>query len=202
MSTLYQIGEFAELIGVSIQTLRNWDASGKLKPHSTTRGGIRQYSSEQLAMYANRNNVVVRAKAFGFCYIYEDEDISKLSERMEILRNYMVDKGYDYTIKTAIIYTNTNVTLKQLGVDLKDIIRLVLLSDNRDPYHNLMTDILEQFNMKIEQVPYNMEGKVLGKPQTGSLIEDVKTLLESYPTVTREEAMEVSRIVLEKSFIE
>ena len=28
----YSIGEFAELIGVTQQTLRNWDKVGKLKP--------------------------------------------------------------------------------------------------------------------------------------------------------------------------
>lgn len=32
MSAYYKIGDFAKEIGVSIQTLRNWDKDGKLKP--------------------------------------------------------------------------------------------------------------------------------------------------------------------------
>ena len=30
---LYRIGDFAKTIGVTLQTLRNWDKLGKLKPH-------------------------------------------------------------------------------------------------------------------------------------------------------------------------
>ena len=33
MSKYYSIHEFSKIIGVSAQTLRNWDANGKLHPH-------------------------------------------------------------------------------------------------------------------------------------------------------------------------
>ena len=36
MSKYYSIHEFSKIIGVSAQTLRNWDANGKLHPHHTT----------------------------------------------------------------------------------------------------------------------------------------------------------------------
>lgn len=45
------VGEFAREIGVTIQTLRNWDNSGKLKPHHRTIGGQRIYSVEQVEDY-------------------------------------------------------------------------------------------------------------------------------------------------------
>lgn len=45
------IGEFAREIGVAIQTLRNWDCSGKLKPHHRTAGGQRVYSVDQIDDY-------------------------------------------------------------------------------------------------------------------------------------------------------
>lgn len=200
MSNLYQIGEFAELIGVSIQTLRNWDTAGKLKPHSTTRGGIRQYSSEQLAMYANSKNVVLKVKAFGFCYMYEDENIESLSERMDIMSGYMEEKGYDFTIKTLIIYPNTVVNLKQLGVDLKDISRLVMLNDNRDPNYNLLLDILGQFNLKIEQIPYKMVEKSLEEHTMVDLVTDVMSVVSAYPVIRKEDALELSRLLLEKAY--
>ena len=44
----YSIGEFANKIGKMVQTLRNWDNKGTLKPHHTTEGGTRYYSQEQL----------------------------------------------------------------------------------------------------------------------------------------------------------
>ncbi len=39
----YSIGEFAKLIGKTIQTLRNWDNNGKLKAHHISKGGFRYY---------------------------------------------------------------------------------------------------------------------------------------------------------------
>ena len=44
----YSIGEFANKIGKTVQTLRNWDNKGTLKPHHITAGGTRYYSQEQL----------------------------------------------------------------------------------------------------------------------------------------------------------
>ena len=48
LSKYYSIHEFSKIIGVSAQTLRNWDANGKLYPHHTTVSGYRYYSDEQL----------------------------------------------------------------------------------------------------------------------------------------------------------
>lgn len=45
------IKEFAKEIGVTEQTLRNWDKSGKLKPHHRTPSGYRIYSREQVNGY-------------------------------------------------------------------------------------------------------------------------------------------------------
>ena len=46
LSKYYSIHEFSKIIGVSAQTLRNWDANGKLHPHHTTVSGYRYYSDE------------------------------------------------------------------------------------------------------------------------------------------------------------
>ena len=52
-SKYYSIHEFSKIIGVSAQTLRNWDANGKLYPHHTTVSGYRYYSDEQLNQVIN-----------------------------------------------------------------------------------------------------------------------------------------------------
>lgn len=48
MSKHYSIREFSKILRVSAQTVRNWDASGKLHPRHTTSNGSRYYSHEQL----------------------------------------------------------------------------------------------------------------------------------------------------------
>jgi len=44
---MYSIGKFAKMIGVSTNTLRNWEKSGKLVPLRTI-GNQRRYSKAQL----------------------------------------------------------------------------------------------------------------------------------------------------------
>lgn len=44
----YSIGQFAKEMGVTVQTLRNWDKSGKLKPNHVSPSGHRYYSEDQL----------------------------------------------------------------------------------------------------------------------------------------------------------
>ena len=66
LSKYYSIHEFSKIIGVSAQTLRNWDANGKLHPHHTTVSGYRYYSDEQL-------NQVITVKpkkriTIGYCW--------------------------------------------------------------------------------------------------------------------------------------
>lgn len=44
----YQLGKFAKIIKRSPQTLRNWDAEGKLKPALVKKSGHRYYTEEQI----------------------------------------------------------------------------------------------------------------------------------------------------------
>lgn len=61
----YTITEFAEIICVTPQTLRNWDKDGKLKPAVSSEEGWRLYSFEQLLGYSN-NKKQVSNKGMGY----------------------------------------------------------------------------------------------------------------------------------------
>lgn len=50
---LITISEAAEILGVSIDTLRRWDKSGKLKPIKTSDAGYRLYSRSQTELFLN-----------------------------------------------------------------------------------------------------------------------------------------------------
>lgn len=47
----YTINEFANIIGVSKNTLRLWDKKEILIPHHKTKGGHRMYSKDQVDAY-------------------------------------------------------------------------------------------------------------------------------------------------------
>ncbi|WP_363174841.1 MerR family DNA-binding transcriptional regulator, partial [uncultured Ruminobacter sp.] len=48
MNKIISIGQAAKLLGVHVQTLSNWEKSGKLKPDSISPGGTRRYNSDTI----------------------------------------------------------------------------------------------------------------------------------------------------------
>ena len=52
---LYSLKKTAEVLGVSVQTLRNWDTSGKFKA-IRTEGGHRRYASDQIAKFFKKDD--------------------------------------------------------------------------------------------------------------------------------------------------
>lgn len=101
----YSIGEFANKIGKTVQTLRNWDKKGTLKPHHITEGGTRYYSQEQLNHFLGLNYTDVEDKIdiiflntlFSICVIYDGkvstECQCKLKMIKELIENDTCEKS-------------------------------------------------------------------------------------------------------------
>lgn len=47
----YTIHEMTEILGVTAQILRNWDRTGKLKPHHMSSNGYRYYLEDDKGAY-------------------------------------------------------------------------------------------------------------------------------------------------------
>lgn len=45
---IISIGKAAEILGVHVQTLRNYEKSGRLKPDSISPGGTRRYNLDTI----------------------------------------------------------------------------------------------------------------------------------------------------------
>ena len=81
MSKYYSIHESSKIIGVSAQTLRNWDANGKLHPHHTTVSGYRYYSDEQLNQVINvkpKNRITI-----GYCRVSSHKQKDDLERQID-----------------------------------------------------------------------------------------------------------------------
>ncbi|OEF97892.1 IS607 family transposase [Vulcanibacillus modesticaldus] len=96
----YSIGEFAELIGKTQQTLRNWDKTGKLKPSFITEGGHRMYSQSQLnsILRINQKDKIT----VGYCRVSSNKQKDDLERQIQYVRDYMIAKGYQFRIITDI----------------------------------------------------------------------------------------------------
>lgn len=95
-NTNITIGNAAKIIGVSVDTLRRWDKSGKLKAIRTSPSGHRYFSLEDIQLYQKGPIILARQWAFGVNASFLDpifhcrtRDV--FQARLETLQNKLTD---------------------------------------------------------------------------------------------------------------
>ena len=101
MSKYYSINKASKILGVSAQTLRNWDAKGKLHPHHTSSNGYRYYSQEQLNQVMNIKPKLDRL-VIGYCRVSSNKQKDDLERQIENMKIYLTAQGKPYEIITDI----------------------------------------------------------------------------------------------------
>lgn len=114
----YTINKFAKIIGVTPQTLRNWDRSGRLHPHHTSTNGYRYYSEEQLCAVTGIQ--FAPRKVIGYCRISSRKQKDDLERQVENLRTYLYAQGNPFEIITDI---GSGINYKKNG--LQELIRRI-----------------------------------------------------------------------------
>ncbi len=92
MSKYYSINKFSKILGVSAQTLRNWDKKGKLHPHHTSSNGCRYYSHEQLNQVMNVKPNLDRI-VIGYCRVSSNKQKDDLERQIENMKLYLTAQG-------------------------------------------------------------------------------------------------------------
>ena len=119
MSKYYSIHKFSKIIGVSAQTLRNWDNNGKLHPHHTTPSGYRYYSEEQLNQVMNikpdNNRITI-----GYCRVSGHKQKDDLERQIDNVRTYLLAKGQPFEIISDI---GSGINYKKKG--LQELIKRI-----------------------------------------------------------------------------
>lgn len=92
MSKYYSINKFSKILGVSAQTLRNWDKKGKLHPHHTSSNGYRYYSHEQLNQVMNVKPNLDRI-VIGYCRVSSNKQKDDLERQIENMKFYLTAQG-------------------------------------------------------------------------------------------------------------
>lgn len=103
MNTLekyYTVNQFSKILGVTPQTLRNWDRVGKLHPHHTSTNGYRYYSSEQLNQI--RGVKPKKRMVIGYCRVSSYKQKDDLERQVDNVRNYLIAQGKPFEIITDI----------------------------------------------------------------------------------------------------
>ena len=139
MSKYYSIHEFSKIIGVSAQTLRNWDANGKLHPHHTTVSGYRYYSDEQLNQVINvkpKNRITI-----GYCRVFSHKQKDDLERQIEIIDN--TEKSEQQELVEDLVQIITVFSCKLQGKranKAKKLIRELIQEDTDGKSHKSNAD--------------------------------------------------------------
>lgn len=152
----YTIGEFSNKIGKTVQTVRNWDKNGYLKPHHVSEGGHRYYSQEQLNRFLGLRNNVAKRKIIGYCRVSSNKQKDDLKRQIENVKTYMYAKGYQFEIITDI-GSGINYNKKGLNQLIDEVTNyqvdkiVILYKDRLVRFgYELIENICKKFGTEIE----------------------------------------------------
>ena len=170
----YSINEFSKILGVSAQTLRNWDANGKLHPHHTSSNGYRYYSHEQLSQVINIKPKIDR-KVIGYCRVSSNKQKDDLQRQIDNVKMYLISQGKPFEIISDI---GSGINYKKKG--LKELIKLIT-QNKVEKVVVLYKDRLLRFGFElIEYVAslYNCEIEIIDNTEKSEQQELVEGLVE------------------------
>ncbi len=85
--------EFAEQIGVSVETLRRWDRTGKL-PAKRTPSNHRYYTEEDLAVARGLKPAVENRSIVVYCRVSSQKQKSELANQKDAMEQFCLARGY------------------------------------------------------------------------------------------------------------
>ncbi|MGL5531892.1 MAG: IS607 family transposase [Culicoidibacterales bacterium] len=167
----YSIAQTSKLLGVTAQTLRNWDRSGKLKPHHTSESGYRYYSQEQLNRVLGIKDP--NRKVIGYCRVSSSKQKDDLERQIENMQAYLIAQGKPFEIIHDI---GSGINYKNKG--LQELLRLITQNEV-DKVVVLYKDRLLRFGYElIEYIAslYNCDIEIIDntdKTEQQELVEDM-----------------------------
>ena len=174
MSKYYSINEFSKILGVSAQTLRNWDKNGKLHPHHTSSNGYRYYSHEQLNQVMNIKPILDRI-TIGYCRVSSNKQKDDLERQIENMKLYLTAQGKPFEIISDI---GSGINYKKKG--LKELIKRI--SQNKvEKVVVLYKDRLLRFGFElVEYIAsfYNCDIEIIDNTEKSEQQEEQQELVE------------------------
>ena len=105
MNKIISIGQAAKLLGVHVQTLRNWEKSGKLKPDSISPGGTRRYNSDTIMRISGKELPQIEKDdrvTIAYARASSQDQKEELKRQAQVLELYCAEHGYKYELITDL----------------------------------------------------------------------------------------------------
>ena len=172
----YTIHEVSKILGVSAQTLRNWDKSGKLiKPNHKSPNGYRYYSENDLNALLNVKSQT--GKTVGYCRVSSPKQRDDLERQEENMKIYLLSQGKPFEIisdiGSGINYKRKGLQELIKGMANRSISKVVVLYKDRLTRFGfeLIEYIAELYGCEIEVID------TTEKTQQEELVEDLVQII-------------------------
>ena len=96
MDRLVSIGKAAEMLGVSISTLRRWETQGKITP-ARTQGGTRRYDLAALGLERGRPLASTR-RTIAYARVSSHDQKADLERQKQVLGMYCASQGWTHEV--------------------------------------------------------------------------------------------------------
>ena len=93
------------MLGVHVQTLRNWEKSGKLKPDSISPGGTRRYNSDTIMRISGKELIQIEKDdrvTIAYARVSSRDQKEDLKRQAQVLELYCAEHGYRYELITDL----------------------------------------------------------------------------------------------------
>ena len=169
----YSSKTVTKILGVTAQTLRNWDKDGKLKPAYIKSNGYRYYSEDSILSYTQERKTKKDLNVIGYARVSSKKQTDDLERQVNNLKIYLDNKYKSYDIITdigsGINYTKKGLQLLIDKINKKEVDVIVILY--KDRLLRFGFELVEYF-ARINNVKIEVLDKI-NKTQDEELVEDL-----------------------------
>ena len=174
----YSSKTVTQMLGVTAQTLRNWDKEGKLKPTYVKSNGYRYYSEESILSYTQERKTKKNLNVIGYARVSSKKQSDDLERQVEHIKQYMSTKYESYDVITDIgsgINYNKKGLLELIEkINKKEIDVIVILY--KDRLLRFGFELIEYF-AKLNNVKVEIIDNTTDKTQDQELVEDLVQII-------------------------
>ena len=193
----YSAKTVTKILGVTAQTLRNWDKEDKLKPTYVKSNGYRYYSEESILAYTQERKTKKNLNVIGYTRVYKENEI-ELSKQKENIEKYLKEKYEHYEIiediGSGINYNKPGLLKLIEKINKKEVDVIVVLY--KDRLLRFGFELVEHFaslnNVKIEVLDK------IDKTQDEELLETLKEIIDDTKNKIKGENKNIKRALLEE----
>lgn len=198
----YSSKDVTKILGVTAQTLRNWDKEGKLKPSYTKSNGYRYYSEDVILSYTQERKTKKDVNVVLYARVSSKKQQDDLERQISNLKEYAKDKYEKYDvisdIGSGINYEKPGLKKLIEMINKKQVDIIVVLY--KDRLLRFGFELVEYF-AKLNNVKIEVIDKI-DKNQDQELVEDLVQIITVFSCKLQGKRKKKTKELLQKTIDE